>query len=208
MNNISNILILPPSSLCCCVKEVSLLYLFCLYFCLCLSLSHTHTPWSESSPGPDIWTWSANPDAFIGGGHTQAICISESRLVITRTLLWWFFPWLPAMQVVWGLHSSTACGDNQRGNTRRFWSCGAESKEGRSNFLALFPSPGETGRHCSRDDNGHHCWAPAVSGYVHRDADNDMCHSWVSVTKMCVSNIHHCIYSSHQAQEQNIIILI
>lgn len=42
MNNISNILILPPSSLRCCVKVVSLLYLFCLYFCLCLSVSLTH----------------------------------------------------------------------------------------------------------------------------------------------------------------------
>lgn len=42
------------------VKEVSL-YLFCLYFCSGPSaLSYTHAR-SESSPGPDIWTWSANP---------------------------------------------------------------------------------------------------------------------------------------------------
>ena len=73
-----------------------------------LSLSHTHA-WSESSPGPDIWTWSANPDVFIGRGHTWALCRSEARLGITRIQLWWFFPWLPAIQVVWGLHSSTAC---------------------------------------------------------------------------------------------------
>ena len=190
-----------------CESSQPSLPLLSLFLSLSVCLSHTHTPRSESSPAPYIWTWSANPDVFIGGGHTRAICISESRLVITRILLWWFFPWLPAIQVVWGLHPSTACRNNQRRNTRRFRSCGADSKEGRSNFLALFPSPGVLG-----DTAVMMIMVtiaePAVSGYVHRDADIDMCHPWVSVTKMFVSDIHHCIYSSYQAQEQNIIILI